>query len=36
MAAVLMGCGMHCVGCLSSQMETFEEAVMVHGNQEIA
>lgn len=30
-AAVLMGAGMHCVGCPSSQMETLEEASMVHG-----
>jgi hybrid cluster-associated redox disulfide protein len=31
MAAVLMGMGMHCIGCPSSQMETIEEAAMVHG-----
>ena len=31
MAAVLMGSGMHCVGCPSSQMESLEEAAMVHG-----
>ncbi|MBP5153696.1 MAG: DUF1858 domain-containing protein [Lachnospiraceae bacterium] len=30
-AAVLMGAGMHCVGCPASQMETLEEACMVHG-----
>ncbi len=30
-AAVLMGAGMHCVGCPASQMETIEEACMVHG-----
>ena len=30
-AGVLMGCGMHCVGCPSSIMETLEEACMVHG-----
>lgn len=30
-AAVLMGGGMHCVGCPSSQMETLEEACAVHG-----
>lgn len=31
MAGVLMGSGMHCVGCPSSQMESLEEAAMVHG-----
>ena len=31
MAGVLMACGMHCVGCPSSQGETLEEAAMVHG-----
>lgn len=31
MAAVLMSGGMHCVGCPSSQMESLEEAAMVHG-----
>lgn len=31
MAAVLMGSGMHCVGCPSAQMESLEEAAMVHG-----
>ena len=30
-AEVLMGAGMHCLGCPSSQMETLEEACMVHG-----
>ncbi|HAG05158.1 MAG TPA: disulfide oxidoreductase [Lachnospiraceae bacterium] len=30
-AAVLMNSGMHCVGCPSSQMESLEEACMVHG-----
>ncbi len=30
-AAVLMGAGMHCVGCPASQMESLEEACMVHG-----
>ena len=30
-AAVLMGAGMHCVGCPASQMETIEEACLVHG-----
>ena len=28
---MLMGAGMHCLGCPSSQMETIEEAAMVHG-----
>lgn len=28
---ILMGAGMHCVGCPSSQGETLEEACMVHG-----
>jgi hybrid cluster-associated redox disulfide protein len=28
---VLMAGGMHCIGCPSSQMETLEEAAMVHG-----
>ena len=28
---ILMREGMHCVGCPSSQMETLEEAAMVHG-----
>lgn len=31
MAGVLMASGMHCVGCPSSQMESLEEASMVHG-----
>lgn len=30
-AQILMGAGMHCVGCPSSQMESLEEAAMVHG-----
>ncbi len=30
-ANLLMGAGMHCVGCPSSAMETLEEAAMVHG-----
>ena len=30
-AGVLMRAGMHCIGCPSSQMETIEEAAMVHG-----
>lgn len=28
---ILMGAGMHCVGCPSSQFESLEEASMVHG-----
>ena len=28
---ILMGAGMHCLGCPSSQMESLEEACMVHG-----
>lgn len=28
---ILMGAGMHCVGCPSSQGESIEEAAMVHG-----
>ena len=30
-ANILMAAGMHCVGCPSSQMETIEQAAMVHG-----
>ena len=30
-APILMRAGMHCLGCPSSQMETVEEAAMVHG-----
>ena len=30
-SSILMGAGMHCVGCPASQMETIEEACMVHG-----
>lgn len=30
-APTLMGIGMHCLGCPSSQMETIAEAAMVHG-----
>ena len=30
-APVLMEVGMHCLGCPSSQMESLEEAAMVHG-----
>jgi len=28
---MLMAAGMHCLGCPSAQMETLEEACMVHG-----
>ena len=28
---MLMGAGMHCLGCPASQMESLEEACMVHG-----
>ncbi|WP_252187527.1 DUF1858 domain-containing protein [Anaeromonas gelatinilytica] len=28
---ILMGFGMGCIGCPSSQMETLEQAAMVHG-----
>ena len=28
---MLMGAGMHCLGCPSSQMESLEEACMAHG-----
>ncbi len=30
-APVLMGMGMHCLGCPASQGESLEEASMVHG-----
>ena len=30
-APILMGAGMHCLGCPASQGETLEEAAMVHG-----
>ena len=30
-AEVLFGIGMHYLGCPSSQMETIEQAAMVHG-----
>ena len=30
-APILMNIGMHCLGCPSSQMESLEEAAMVHG-----
>ena len=28
---ILLGSGMHCVGCPSAQCESLEEACMVHG-----
>lgn len=28
---VLIGAGMHCIGCPSAQGESLEEAAMVHG-----
>ena len=28
---ILMEIGMHCLGCPSAQMESLEEAAMVHG-----
>ncbi|MDD2427402.1 MAG: DUF1858 domain-containing protein [Eubacteriales bacterium] len=31
LAPVLMGIGMHCLGCPASQAETIEQAAMVHG-----
>ncbi len=30
-APVLLGIGMHCLGCPASQGESLEEAAMVHG-----
>lgn len=30
-AVILVRAGMHCIGCPSSQMESLEEAAMVHG-----
>lgn len=30
-APLLLNIGMYCLGCPSSQMETIEEAAMVHG-----
>lgn len=30
-AEILMGFGMHCLGCPSSQVESLEDACMVHG-----
>ena len=31
MDELLMGAGMHCLGCPASQAESLEEACMVHG-----
>lgn len=30
-APILMGMGMHCLGCPASQGESLEDAAMVHG-----
>jgi hybrid cluster-associated redox disulfide protein len=30
-ANILLNAGMHCLGCPSSQMESIEDAAMVHG-----
>ncbi len=30
-APILMGIGMHCLGCPSAQSETIEQACLVHG-----
>ena len=30
-APILMNIGIHCLGCPSSQMESIEQAAMVHG-----
>lgn len=30
-APILMGIGMHCLGCPASQAESIEDACMVHG-----
>ena len=30
-APIFLSIGMHCLGCPSSQMETIEQAAMVHG-----
>ena len=30
-APILLGIGMHCLGCPSAQGESLEEAAMVHG-----
>ena len=31
LAPILMEMGMHCLGCPASQMESLEDACMVHG-----
>jgi hybrid cluster-associated redox disulfide protein len=31
LAPILLEVGMHCLGCPSSQMESLEDACMVHG-----
>lgn len=31
LAPILMASGMHCLGCPSSQMESLEDACLVHG-----
>lgn len=31
LAPILMGMGMHCLGCPSSQLESLEDACKVHG-----
>lgn len=31
LAPILMEMGMHCLGCPSAQMESLEDACMVHG-----
>lgn len=31
LAPILLEVGMHCLGCPSSQMESIEDACMVHG-----
>ena len=31
LAPILMDMGMHCLGCPASQMESLEDACMVHG-----
>ncbi len=35
-APVLMDIGMHCLGCPASQMESIEQAAMVHGIDPVA
>jgi len=31
LAQILMGAGMHCIGCPAAQGETLDEACMIHG-----